>query len=380
MRLFWFYGENMTLADFVSNNNAMGLGNAAPPPSAANTITNPAGIIGPKNYGTTSPAATAPSSGGGAAPAAQTTNPGPQNGMFLNEFGQWTPIGGSSGEDGVRNEINSAYDGYISSLDQQLGILGTTYATMGQQVGASNQQYQNGLDLQKTQGQDALTAEATKTDQNQKKTLQSLTDDITNQFQAGNVYLGARGAGDSSAASQYAYAIAKQGNKQRGDVMAQTADIKNEINKRSENLTNIYNTETNNNKLEYQKQMGQLAQWYSDQQSQIAGLKGSANLNRGTSLAQMSMDLLTQAKQRAQDLQDQATQKQSALETWALNNSTTLKQAQAKLGDQSAFTAPNLTRANIQGANAGTSNAGTAPVAYGYGSNTQDKNLSTLFA
>lgn len=362
----------MTLADFISTNNSLGLSPAPAPRSAYSNIVDPAGlrVLG----ATTSANTTAPT-----APSAPKAPIGGGSGIVTTP-----PSGQPSQPDGsqqVRNEINGAYDGYISSLDQQLGILGGSFDSMSRGVQASTDQFQNTLDLQKTQGIDALTAEKAKLDATQKKTLQGLAEDVTNQFQAGNVYLGARGAGDSSAASQYAYAIAKQGNKQRGDVMAQTADITNQINLRKENLTKIYDNETKNNKLEYQKQMSSLAQWYADAQSQIAGLKGTANLNRGTSLAQMSMDLLTQAKQRAQDIQDQATQRQSTLEAWALNHSNTLEQARAKLGDQSAFTAPAVTRGAIVGANAGTgSNSGSNPVAYGYGSATQDKNLTSLFA
>lgn len=361
----------MTLADFISTNNSLGLSPAPAPRSAYSNIVDPAGlrVLGAStSANTTAPSAPKAPTGGGAGSGIVTTPPSGQ-------------LSQPDGSQQVRNEINGAYDGYISSLDQQLGILGGSFDSMSKGVQASTDQFQNTLDLQKTQGIDALTAEKAKLDATQKKTLQGLAEDVTNQFQAGNVYLGARGAGDSSAANQYAYAIAKQGNKQRGDVMAQTADITNQINLRKENLTKIYDNETKNNKLEYQKQMSSLAQWYADAQSQIAGLKGTANLNRGTSLAQMSMDLLTQAKQRAQDIQDQATQRQSTLEAWALNHSNNLEQARAKLGDQSAFTAPAVTRGAIVGANAGTgSNSGSNPVAYGYGSATQDKNLTSLFA
>lgn len=370
----------MTLADFAANNAALGL---APAPANQNTnFYNPssAGFMmlpgqGGQTLGTTT-----------SAPAAKTTVAAPSGGTPAapSGGGGTSAPSGPSQEDIVKGQINGAYDAYISSLDDQLNTLSGQKDAMGTQIKAGVDQTQNGLDLQLGQGNTALQGEQTKLDQNQKKTLQGLTEDVTNQFQAGNVYLGARGAGDSSAANQYAYAISKQGNKQRAGVLAQTADITNQINVRKENLKQLYDTETNNNKLEYDKQMGQLAQWFADSQSQIQGLKGTANLNRGTSLAQMSMDLLTQAKQRAQDIQTAAMNKQSALEAWALNNSKTLEQARAKLGDQSAFTAPSLTRGAIVGANAGTagSNSGTAPVAYGYGStgNTQDKNLATLFA
>jgi len=69
-------------------------------------------------------------------------------------------------------------------------------------------------------------------EKNQVKTLRDLSENVRNSFMAGNVYLGARGAGDSSASNQYAYALTKMGSKQRADIMNNTSGIMGDIDNR----------------------------------------------------------------------------------------------------------------------------------------------------
>ncbi len=55
----------------------------------------------------------------------------------------------------------------------------------------------------------------------QKTTLRDLSADVRNAFQAGNIYLGAKGASNSSAAGMYSRGIQQAANRNRSDVMRQ---------------------------------------------------------------------------------------------------------------------------------------------------------------
>lgn len=339
----------------------------------------PSGPQGPITSGDVLDSNTGGGNSGGGGPAGSPNDNKP--GMFWDAADGWKPINSGPNENQIRNEISSAWDGYINSLDQQFGMLDKQKAGMEGQVVAQANKFKNQLGLQLGQGKTALEGERTKTESAQKKNFQDLAEDQTNQMRAGNIYLGARGAGDSSAADMYSYAIGRQGSQIRGDLMQQTAGTLNEINVREENLNNIYNTEVNNTQEELNNGLSQIAQWYADSQRQIQQMKGEAGRDKGLSLAQMSYEILNQAKARVQQLQNYAIEKQAALQQWALNNSNTLAQAKANLQGVANFSAPELNRGQIQGPSVmpGQSRpSGYAPI--GMGSNTDEKkNLTSLF-
>lgn len=320
--------------------------------------------------------------GGGGTPTVDRSGVQNQD-YYINEFGQRVDMnqGQAAQENQIRNEIGGAWDGYISSLDQQFGMLDNQRGGMEGQIGAQANKFRNTLGQQLGEGQTALAGERVKTDANQKKNFQDLAEDQSNQMRAGNVFLGARGAGDSSASNMYSYALGRQGTKIRGDLMGQTEGIHNEINVREENLKKIYDTEINNTNEELNRGMSEIATWYADSQRQITQMKGEAGRDKGLSLAQMSYEVLNQAKARAQQLQDYAIQKQSAVEQWALNNSNTLAQARTNLAGVANFSSPGLNRANIQGASqmpGNATNTGYAPIGMGTGTD-EKKNLTSLF-
>ena len=125
-----------------------------------------------------------------------------------------------------RADISSAYDQYIQSLNNMLdtGLPGQKTA-QEDIINAQRQIALSDLATQKEQElQDISTAE-TKLETQKTKTLRDIASNIRNQMMAGNVYLGTRGVGDSSAAGQMQYALTKLGSRQRGDVMNQVAKI-----------------------------------------------------------------------------------------------------------------------------------------------------------
>lgn len=347
----------------------------------------------PGTIGTSAPSTTQNTQQNAPAQDTSTANKNPYNisggnqntDWYINEFGQKVPMGQETGPnlDQIKGEVGGAWDTYINSLDSQLGFLGEQKGAQEGMLGAQKNQMQNDLGLQKTQGLTALGGEREKTASAQEKNFRALDENIRNQMTAGNIFLGARGAGDSSAAGMYNYALGRQGNQVRGNLMGQTADINNEINKREENLNNVYNTEIKNTQEEYNSGINQIATWYADAQRQIAEAKGSAGRDKGLSLAQMSYEALNQAKQRAQELQNYAMQKQTALEQWAMNNSTNIKSMKANLGavqgTYSGYAAPDLQRGQVYGAQPGQVTNTNTGVAFGYGNDLKDKNLTNMF-
>lgn len=266
-------------------------------------------------------------------PATTTTTQAPSN--------YSTPIratdsggdGGDSGVDssGLRDEISSGWDQYIRGLDDQLGGLSNSRSA---QEGIVNSQYNQGvntLGLQRDQGMQELGSDRTAAMQNQTSNLRDIAGNIRNAFQAGNVYLGARGAGDSSAANQYSYALNKMGTQQRSDVMNNTANILADVDARESNLNNIYSTEINNLGEQKNQQIQQVGVWFADAQNQIKQMQAEGRLRKSQDLSNLSKDLLNQAIARVNQIEQMSMNRKQALDQWAMGVSENIGQLRSNM-------------------------------------------------
>lgn len=310
-----------------------------------------------------------------------TTSTGGSGGQDINAlFKQFTggdiaPVGWQPPDVGkIEGQINSGYDSYFSELDNMLneGLPSQRAA----QEGIAQSQYNQGVNTltsQRDSGLRDLGTERTKAQASQSKTLKDLSNNISNLFQAGNVYLGARGAADSSAANQYAYALTKLGSKQRGDVTSQYADIQNDISGREFKLNEIFNTESKNLQETFNQKIGSIAQWFGEQQNALKQAKAQGQLSKSQDLASLSQNLLNTALQQLQFAQQEAANRRAALEEWAMNNSQNISQLASNLGQVAnySFTAP--TAPTIAGTPQldGQGNFAFAPT--GFGSNSEQK-------
>ena len=242
----------------------------------------------------------------------------------------------------LRNDISSGWDSYLGQLDSILnnGLPSQRSA----QEGIANNQYDQGINqlgLQNTQGMQQLGNQRTLAEQNQTKTLRDLSENVRNAFQAGNNFLGSRGAGDSSAADQYSYALTKQGNKQRGDVMNNTANILNEISGRETNLKNIFDSEVRNLASAKDQKINEVSSWFANAQNQLKQQIAQGGLGKSQDLSSLSKDLLNQGLQQIQSINQNAESRYNALVSWATSNATNINQVKSNLQQVAQF-APQL--------------------------------------
>jgi hypothetical protein len=266
----------------------------------------------------------------------------------------------NNGQDQMRNNINSGWDSYTNQLNDMLNV-GLPGQQQAQQGIAQTSLDQGIADLgaQRSSSEQAVTKQQT-------TNLKDLADNVRNLFQSGNVYLGSRGAGDSSASNQYSYAIGKMGTKARGDIMTQVSDRMNQIG-------DIYNQETTRLKSDYQTRINGIADWFNNAQNQVRSQIGQAGLGRSQDLQGLSQQIYNQALSAMQTLQGEMSNKKSALETWAMNNSKTVQELATKM--QSLQQVPQFSGLSAGMPSVDSSGNYTLP-ATGYGSTTEkDKGL-----
>lgn len=276
--------------------------------------------LGPTGYaepGTTTnnpaPAPTQAPSGGSTGGTNVDPHINPATGLWDDNYYQSQLKSSSGYQDQQRATINSGWDSYVNQLNSMLGDIGTTKQSQENLALGNVQTGLNEAGIQKAAGERQVSEQ-------QARNLRDLGANVKNLFQSGNVYLGSRGAGDSSAANQYSYAISQMGTKARGDIMSQA-------NSRLQQIGDIYNSEKNRLESEKNTRLAQISDWFSQAQQQIKGQIGQAGLGRSQDLQNLSATIYNQALTAMQTLQAQQQQRSQALETWALNNSKTVQEA-----------------------------------------------------
>lgn len=230
------------------------------------------------------------------------------------------------------SSINQGYDQYFAQLDSMINS--DLPSQRSSQEGIVNNSYQQGvndLNTQQAQSLSDLNLTKTQAEQTQNKSLRNLAEDVRNSMQAGNVYLGAKGAGDSSASHMYAYAIGKYANKNKSDLMANYASIKNEISSREFKIKSTVNNEMNRLRTEKENNILSVANWYSSAVMGIRQAQAQGQLSRQGDIRAVSQQALNYALSQMQQAQSQYTQQQSMLTQWAANNATSLGQLKTNL-------------------------------------------------
>lgn len=238
----------------------------------------------------------------------------------------------------IRSDIESGYGDYFAQLDAMMneGLPAQQAARTGiieSQFGDAERR----LGSQRDEGFGLLDKQRERTGKNQVSTLRDLSSNIRNMFQAGNVFLGARGAGDSSAAGQYAHALTKLGSRGRSDVMRQSADIMSQIDDRESKLQNIYTEEIGNQASTRDQNILALTEWFAEQQNSLRLAKGEGSLRKGQDLASLSQTLLTNAMNQLNSIDQDSRDRRSALDQWALNNSNTIAELRTNMQQVSNF-------------------------------------------
>lgn len=304
-------------------------------------------------------------------PVQQQPSGGSYQDIFRNMYGPnetmppgWNPPGTTSGpspEELYRQQqtssINSGWDAYLGQLNDMLNVGLPGQKTGQEQI--ANTSYTGGVNALGTQ----KTASENQVNQQQVKSLNDLGENVRNLFQSGNIYLGSRGAGDSSAANQYSYAVGKLGTQARGDILSQA-------NQRMQQIGDIYNTEVNRLDTEKNSRIGQIADWFNSAQNAVRGQIGGAGLNKERDIQTLSTNIYNQALSAMQTLQAETANRRSTLETWAANNSKSVGELVQNLKSVGS------SMPQFQGINAGmpqVTSEGNYYVPTGYGANTTEK-------
>ena len=288
------------------------------------------------------------------------------------------PMPGGGGGGGIdlnaqlRNEIESGYNDYISNLESMYGGLDSQAQAQRDIAQRSYDQSIKDLGLNKESSLQDLGVSQGKVEANQVKNLRDIADNIRNQYMAGNVMLGARGAGDSSAANQYSYALNRVGSRERGNVMNQTASLLADLDLQRAKLNNIVTQETSRLDTELGNSLSQITSWLAEQQNSIKNMIAQGKLNKSQDIASLTRDRLNQAVAAYQEKQRDIASKKAALESWAMTNADNISKLATNMKSIGQFV-PNMPYANPLNGSVSVDSQGNIRGMYGYGANKDEE-------
>ncbi len=278
-----------------------------------------------------------------------------------------------------RNAFNSAYDPVYQQLDSMIGNVPSYQANREQQVNDLYGSQQNEITGARNNSISALDASRTNVATKQAQSVRDLQENMRNMLQAGNIQLGIGGAGDSSAANMYAYALSKQAGRNSADISNQASSQYAAIDSQGQQIRAV--ADDNLAKLGTWKvtSLNSVKQWAQDQISSLESMKLNATAEKAKALAANQVNVINQALSNLQQIDSQYTTWQSNLNNWALERLASLDDAKAKMSGYGNYSAQDIVAKELQGMNGTASGVTSSANMTGYNPWQKQKDEYTSF-
>lgn len=223
----------------------------------------------------------------------------------------------TSSADKYTKEANAYRDSFMGNVSSAYDAKRSSYDTMGQGLTQNFGLGQNLLtqqaDASRTaindntkQGMDDISVLEDKTYKEHKKSLQSLSEEMRNAFQAGNTYLGKSSAFDSSATPMYNTALQQTANKSTASLEDTLQNNLGGLKMEKTKLTREANAKLAEVDTWLGQNLGQLQIQYNSQMAEIQAAKAEATGEEYLQLAEMERELMNRAQTMADQFLGQA--------------------------------------------------------------------------
>lgn len=220
-------------------------------------------------------------------------------------------------------EIGKAWDPIISELDRQVGLLPGRQAEAETRLGELAASQTEGIGIEEARATESLQEE-------KRKDLRSLEEDIRNALSAAGTYIGAMGAGSSSAAIQASEAVTRQGQKSRGQLMETVASKLSDI--KATALKEKNNIQTWKN-----QKIFETVQFYQDKADQLRTQQANARGERARAIQELIFNLESEFAGRLSQIDNQVLSYATTLEQWERERSAQLQDAARKIAGSATY-------------------------------------------
>lgn len=255
----------------------------------------------------------------------------------------------------IRDVFNNRYNEIYSALDQYAGLIPQYRQEREQSVNNLYGAQQNEINTAMQGSLGALDTSRQNVATNQARSIRDLQENMRNMLQAGNIQLGIGGAGDSSAANMYAYALSKQAGRSSADISNQASSQYGQIDAQAQQIRAV--ADDNLAKLSTWKadNLNNVLNWAQEQLGQIQQQKITATGQKAAALAAAEAGVIQNALTNLQNIDSQIASWKQGIQSWALTRLASLDDAKAKLGTLGKYSSADIVAKELQGMNGITS-------------------------
>jgi len=290
------------------------------------------------------------------------------NNTWQQKLGQGGSGSNPSGDalSGMKSAYNSAYDQVFSALDQYAGLIPQYQQQREQSVNNLYGTQQNEINTAMQGSLGSLDTSKQNVAANQAKSVRDLQENMRNMLQAGNIQLGIGGAGDSSAANMYAYALSKQAGRNSADISNQASSQYSQIDAQAKQIRAT--ADDNLAKLGTWKadNLNNVLSWAQDQMGNIQSQKINATGQKAQALAAAEAGIIQNALSSLQNIDTQIATWRQGIQSWAANRMATLDDAKLKMANSGQYNSADIVAKELQGMNGTTSAATSSANMAGY--------------
>jgi len=280
--------------------------------------------------------------------------------------GNQEAINAANALNALRNSVNTQYDQVFAVLDEMAGRIPQQRAEREANLANLYNAQQNEINTAMQGSLGALDASRANVKANQVQSVRDLQDNLRKMLQAANIQLGIGGAGDSSAANMYAYALSKQAGRGSADISNQASRQYAAIDAQAQQI-----------RATADDQLAKLETWKAtnldnivvDTQNRLDNIqaqKANATGQRAAALTSAEQSIINNALTQLQKIGDQATQWQQALTAWTLDRMATLDDAKLQISGLGKYDVADIVANELKGLGNLTSNPATSSSLYGY--------------
>lgn len=214
--------------------------------------------------------------------------------------------------DATRNTIRGGFSDIRNQLDGYLNQLSGYQNEDINSVG-------NSYNYQNSEIANQRNAQINKLNSLREGSIADLQKTMRTMLDAGNIKLGAAGAGDSSATPMYAYALSKQATQNQ-------SNIQNQSNQQMMDIETNYNSAINSLNQWKEEQVQGVRSKYQSLFDQVQQRKMSATAQETQALANLETGLLNQAQSELANIKAMEMQNRQSITQWALQQSQSVNQ------------------------------------------------------
>jgi hypothetical protein len=280
----------------------------------------------------------------------------------------------------AKGAINSAYDPVFQQLDSLAGMVPEWQQQKQTQLEQLFGSQQGELNTAREGALGKFGGYEQQVAQRQAKGIKDLQQNMNQMLQAGNVYLGTAGAGDSSASPMYAYALSKAAAQGSADISNQAQAMYTELDMKKADIQNTFDQQNAQLNTWKSTQAASITDWAQNLLMQIQNQKATATGQRAAALAAEETGIINQALANLQGLEQQATQWGAQMQQWAMNRLATLDDAKLRIQNSGNFDPANIVQPEIAMSNMpsiqNSAYSDANPYLYQYNKKKQDFNSS----